>query len=500
MQHAAQYTSLLDQGTVAGTTRAHPPRLWAAVGLPFLALEALSVGIDEYAVITEPTHRGNVVYTASTNARSVGIEPGMSVNAALAMCSGLRVCPRDPGAERDCLHGLRHWARRFTPAVSTLSPTSLLFEISASLRLFGGARALYCRLRRELDQTRHHCYLAVTPTPGASSVLTLAGREKLVTEMAGLRASMHGLPVHFLGLTGETLRRLRATGVSFLEELWRLPHHDLARRFGPEVVRKLDQALGMHPDPQRIDTIPGRFERYCELEAETVEAGFILSAARFLLEQFSGFLATASAVAGDVLVLLDHPEKPATRIDLGTRLPTRDTGQWERLLGERLQRHELRAPVVGIHLSGSASPAGDQAGGDLFHRDMARDWAYVLDELEARLGEKSLWMPEVVADHRPEHAWRRSLPAPARLAASQQPHRPLWLLPEPRRLNCRIGHVPGTGAPGIIDGPERIESGWWDDNEYCRDYYTAVCPRGRRLWIFQDLKKRSGWYLHGLFG
>ena len=43
---------------------------------------------------------------------------------------------------------------------------------------------------------------------------------------------MQELPIRFLGLTRETLRRLQAAGIFFLEELWRLPRPDLARRFG----------------------------------------------------------------------------------------------------------------------------------------------------------------------------------------------------------------------------------------------------------------------------
>ncbi len=388
MQHAAQHAVSLDRGTASGVARVPSSFLWAAVDLPSLALEALHIGVNEYAVVTEPSCRGAVVYQASENARSVGIKPGMNVNAALAIRASLRVCPRDPDAECRHLHEFHHWAGRFTPTVSTEPPTTLLFEVAASLKLFDGIEALYDRLRRELDQTGHRCYLALTPTPGASSMLAAAGRETLITDMADLRMSMRALPLHSLRLARETLRRLRAAGVSSLEELWRLPRHDLTRRFGPDVVRKLDQALGMRPDPRRIDAIPDCFERHCELEAETVEAGFILQAARFLLEQFSDFLTARSAVASDVRVWLKHAGNPATRIDVGTRLPMRDAGQWERLLREHIQRRELRAPVRGIRLSGSGLWSGNPASGDLFETpDAVGDWARALDELEARWGD-----------------------------------------------------------------------------------------------------------------
>jgi protein ImuB len=53
---------------------------------------------------------------------------------------------------------------------------------------------------------------------------------------------------------------------------------------------------------------------------------------------------------------------------------------------------------------------------------------------------------------------------------------------------------------GLIleQGPERIESGWWDGKGVARDYYTARQTRGARWWVFQERRSRS-WYLHGVF-
>ncbi len=124
---------------------------------------------------------------------------------------------------------------------------------------------------------------------------------------------------------------------------------------------------------------------------------------------------------------------------------------------------------------------------------------HTLDELGARLGKDRLWQPGLHADHRPEYAWCRSdrsvkaPPAPDTI-------RPLWLLREPRPLQCRSGTVCYNGPLQILKGPERIESGWWDGKEYCRDYYVAVSTGCSRLWIFQDLKSKDAWFLHGLFG
>jgi protein ImuB len=73
--------------------------------------------------------------------------------------------------------------------------------------------------------------------------------------------------------------------------------------------------------------------------------------------------------------------------------------------------------------------------------------------------------------------------------------RPVWLLDTPLPLP----------EPGILEqGPERIESGWWDGKGVARDYYVARQGRGARqahgakLWVFQERRSKR-WYLHGVF-
>ena len=78
----------------------------------------------------------------------------------------------------------------------------------------------------------------------------------------------------------------------------------------------------------------------------------------------------------------------------------------------------------------------------------------------------------------------------------------MWLLPQPRSL-AEIDGRPAYGGNLLrLAGPERIESGWWDEVEankatdVRRDYYVAVSPQGEWLWIFRDAR---GWCLHGYF-
>jgi protein ImuB len=69
----------------------------------------------------------------------------------------------------------------------------------------------------------------------------------------------------------------------------------------------------------------------------------------------------------------------------------------------------------------------------------------------------------------------------------------LWLLQKPVGIEARKASLK------LVSGPERIEAGWWDEQDVARDYYMAENGRGQRLWVFRDHRTRS-WFVHGLFG
>jgi protein ImuB len=70
----------------------------------------------------------------------------------------------------------------------------------------------------------------------------------------------------------------------------------------------------------------------------------------------------------------------------------------------------------------------------------------------------------------------------------------VWLLDAP---------LPLTNGLVLEQGPERIESGWWDGRGVARDYYVArrisdARQHGATLWVFQERQSKR-WYLHGMF-
>lgn len=85
---------------------------------------------------------------------------------------------------------------------------------------------------------------------------------------------------------------------------------------------------------------------------------------------------------------------------------------------------------------------------------------------------------------------------------------PLWLLPEPRALRLGAQGPLLDGKPlRLLAGPERLESGWWDEagGLAVRDYYVAQSATGALVSVYchrlpDDSVQGSGWFLQGLFG
>jgi protein ImuB len=138
-----------------------------------------------------------------------------------------------------------------------------------------------------------------------------------------------------------------------------------------------------------------------------------------------------------------------------------------------------------------------------FHKKADQDRANrLLNMLRARLGPQTCFGLSMANDHRPEKAWKT-----VRLNQKdywfpenekEENPRPLYLLNSPQELMVK-NHLPCLGGQlELIQGPERIDFGWWDGNDSARDYYIGRHQCGSLYWVFNHLKNQR-WYLHGIF-
>ncbi|MEO7725823.1 MAG: DNA polymerase Y family protein [Burkholderiales bacterium] len=473
--------------------------LWIALDFPSLPLETFALA----SARTEPwaIADGTAVLVCNQPARALGVRPGMGVSAACALSAQLNYRLRDTAAETATLTVLAAWANQFTPNVSLEAPRALLLDIEGSLRFFGGIRPLLETLRRGLDEIGYSATIACAPTATAALLLARAGIQKIVNCKRALEAAVPALPLAALECDARTAQTLHAVGVRKVGDLMALPRDGLARRCGQPLLDTVDRALGKLPAPREFFTPPAQFDARLELAAPVAHSEALLFAAKRLLAQLTGFLAARNGGVQRFTLTLLHERSADTRIDISLVAPTRDSAHLTMLVRERLAALALNAAVCALRVEAHDILVLAEENRELFpDRASAQgEWQKLVERLRARLGAQAIHGLEAPAEHRPERASRATRPGVASTAPVCGP-RPLWLLAAPQPLP-EIATRPHyrENALAFLAGPERIESGWWDDDDVKRDYFVAQTPDHATLWIYRERRAPGGWYLHGMF-
>ena len=484
--------------------------LWLAIHLPHYVLESLQPEAAGPVAVVDLERGAKVVCDCNPQAAAAGVVAGMALNSALALQPGLRVLSRDPGRERALLAAVATAAIDFTPRVNLEPPDAVLLEVRGSLRLFGGARRLCELLRRRLQARGLEPRIALTPAALASLWFARAGEEVALRRPDALAARLAPLPLAATRWPERALQSLATMGVRTVGECLRLPRDGFTRRFEPRMRLELDRALGHVHDPRAAFVAATRFAARRDLEPEVTDTHRLQRACEPLLDELCAFLRGRGAAVDALEFRLLHREAPATRLRLRFAEPVESVARITGVLRERLARTELCEPVRAVRLRSGPLVEACAAAADLFARDCRGGAAVpqLVERLQARLGAEAVHGLRLVPEHRPEKNGDILLFSPsstgatARLAkAAEFPHfsRPVWLLAEPQPLAG--GERPRYEGPlEIEEGPERIESGWWDGRDVRRDYYVARTPAGARLWIFRERRAPGGWFLHGVFG
>lgn len=496
--------------------------LWLAVHLPQLSLEAfcatLPTGHAERPVALVAEHRIDAVNAAAAHA---GVRPGHKRATALALAADLTLGQADARRDDQALLAVAQAVLRFTPSVTLEGRDTVLLEVQASLRVFGGLAALLQRLQDTLAPLAHRLRIASAPTALGAALLARwrDGFEQgpHSRQLSALQAVLDPAPVWLLALGREHWETLQGMGLQRLADLQRLPREGLARRFGQALLDELDRACGRQADPRRWLLPPSRFESRLELFTRADSSEQVLHAAAVLLARLVTWAAAQQALVQAFTLAMqheprhrdEHPESTELRIELAA--PSADPAHLQLLLRERLARTTLMAPTLELRLRCSEWQRGEAPTGELFptRQSQQQGLTRLLERLRARLGGEQVCALQALADHRPEAASRlvdAQLPAPtAEIEGIGLPQRPLWLLASPRPLTGR-GALPSLdGRPlQLLVGPERIESGWWDGALATRDYFIARAHDGALVWVFRTRLPQpdddgSGWFLHGSF-
>jgi protein ImuB len=486
------------------------PQLWVAVCLPNLPFDVLrgSTPHEEAAVaaIVAEAREGQLhVVAANALARAQGIGSGLKLNAALALAASLKVLERSPRIERAHLESLATWAQTLTSTVSIEPPDTLLLEVSGSIKLFSSLAAIKHRVQKKLAERQWSLRLCAAPTPLSALWLARGGGEDVLSPRS-LGSRVGSLPLRVTQWPYDVQALLTDLGVRTIGDCAKLPRAGFARRVGRIYLDDLDRAFGRRVDLRSQFAPSERWSDACELYHESSSVAVFMAAIEHMLDRLVLDLRRRQAQVRSLKVVFEHLQRPPTNESFDWVEPTHERERLESLLRDRVERIVLPAPVIGLRLyTGPLQPLQSRPV-DLFDKTPVETLSHVLlERLRGRLGSAAVHGMALIEEHRPERAWSKA-PVESLTTASQSATaspwsqtRPLWLLPSPVPLASSEAHRYYQGTLECREGPERIESGWWDEHDVSRDYYTVVSSHGQRLWVFKDLSS-CDWLLHGLFG
>jgi len=492
---------------------------------------------DAPSVVVAKENNALKLYSLDDAAARYGLDIGMPLANARAICPHLVVFDADEVADAQLLNDIADWCDRFTPLVALDPQHGLYLDITGCAHLFGGEAALLKLICDLMTAQGFTTSAAIAATSICARTLTRHIHGSIVADGEEARA-VAPLPVSALGASEAITTGLRRAGLKTIGDVASRARHEITARFGAAFTTRLEQALGQgdgpisprKPLPDYI--VEKRF-------AEPVLTDAVIAA-------------TLSKLAQMLVVAMGREGKGARqltacffRTDGVVRGILVDTGQAvtraeviDRLFRERLEAlSDPLDPGFGfdlIRLSASHTEIVVQQQHDLdAHVHDNDELAALIDRIAARIGSHRVVVYLPQDTHIPERA-ELQVTAQQNLAAASQatwqprieaepPLRPLRLFERPEEIQV-IAQVP-DGPPARFvwrrashavvraEGPERVAMEWWraDGKGLTRDYFRVEDETGLRFWLYRDglydreCDAKTGrpvkptWFMHGLF-
>ena len=448
------------------------------------------------------------LYCLNRAAEQQGLNRGMSFSDARAFCPDLQSRPADMPGDAGFLRALARWATRYCPWVGLEGGDGLVLDVTGAVHLWGDEARMLCDMRQRLARAGLFVQAGLADTRGAAWALAHYG-EGCAAPGESLGA-IADLPVTALRLEADTVVALQRVGIRRIDALAALPRASLARRFGRDVLMRLDQALGAQPEHVSPLSAPVHYGVRMTLPDPIGLAADVMAVAERLLDQLCAKLKANETGARILRLTLRRVDGESQQVELRLARPLREP---PRILS--LFRRGVDQVDAGFGIDQMRLEAVEVAGLPVQQLSPNRQQgSAALDDLITRIGTRiglenvQRFLP--ADSHIPERSF---LIAPAAYSEPEGPWlraapRPAWLFPpepivgEGRQppAQFRWRRMPLT--TGRARGPERIAPEWWFEDESwhrgLRDYWLVETRQGRRLWLFHT-PQNPGWFVQGEF-
>lgn len=494
---------------------------FVSIWLPYLATDWFTLRQpalkDIPFVLVAPDHGRKVITALSPKARTKGIYPGQTLADAKAVFPSLQHFDDKPGLVQQLLQRIAEWCIRFTPYAMVDPYGGILLDATGCTHLWNGEKEYITDIINRITEKGFLAKAAIADTIGCAWGMTRFGRSPIIENGKQYEALLP-LPPEALRLDEDIAQRLRKLGLQQIKNFISIPRSALRRRFGPQLLQRIDQALGREEELITPVIPPEPYhERLPCMEPITRREGIDIALQK-LLEQLCQRLQKENKGLRTATFKGYRIDGKTTSISISTNRPSYNVKHLFHLFGIKLDNI---APGMGIelfvleanHTEDHIPPQEEfwKRSGPLEDIRISE----LIDRLTGKLGPDVIhrYLPD--EHHWPERSYKKTTALtekPATAWKTDKP-RPLHLLPVPEQVDV-TAPVPDYPPMSFrhkgrhhrivkADGPERIEQEWWIQEGLHRDYYAVEDEEGHRYWLFRsghyDQDKKDQWFLHGYF-
>ncbi len=462
----------------------------------------------------------NQLCQINADAYKRGLKLGMGLASASLLCSDLLLHEYNADIERSEINNIANHLYLVTSDIVLCPPNALLLRAQNMLSLYEGLAGYWQVIRQCLQEHDVDFVAASAYSVQAAKMIALSLAKNTLTRNQAMQKKrlktktkqakyfisedrnkiaklLARCSLNVSDIDDKDITKLARIGIKSYDDLQQIPAAELANRVSRFSMSILNELMGKQAAKLKFYQPQSRYHDYLELLYEISLSDKLLPVIGRCLDKLSQFLLIRNAHSMAINIAFFQREHDKLTLTFNSIRPIYKRQDWLDIISLQLESVSFESPVYAISIDCEKYEVAQTANDDMFTEKSTHVAAMtLLSRLQSKLGQSNIKRVHFVEDFRPEYSLGQHPlidKAGARSKVQGQAlsiftDRPGLLLPEPEPLTLDVQ---------VIKGPERIQTGWWDDKNINRDYYIGQSKDGQQVWIFKTPNKQ--WYLHGYF-
>ena len=275
------------------------------------------------------------------------IRVNMPVADCRAIVPDVQVLDYNPDQPQKLLSALADWCIRYAPSVAVYLPDCLILDVSGCTHLWGGEVEYLKDIERKFKTFGYTIRFAMADTAGTAWAVCRFSNGRRIIPSGTEKETLSSLPPAALRVDDLISNRLAKLGLNTIGSFMNMPRTALRRRFGQELLMRLDQAFGAMVETfESIRQIAPYEERLPSIEPIRTAVGIEI-ALQDLLQMLCLRLQHENKGLRKAELKCYRMDGVVEKIEIGTNKPSRNTLHLFKLFELKIPKIE---PDLGIEL------------------------------------------------------------------------------------------------------------------------------------------------------